>query len=101
MSEDGRVSQERRMIMRTIYLCREVSRRNGKITISPVGINLEDSEIFALMLRQKLHPELRYFVAVEREYYLHKCKIEEMLCGETIPSKEVLAEYYVAAFPSN
>ena len=101
MPEDGRVSQERRTIMRTVYVCRETSRRNGTITISFVGINLEDSEIFALMLRQKLHPELRYFIALEREYYLHKCEIEEMLCRETIPSKEVLAEYFVAPFPLN
>lgn len=87
--------------MRAIYLCREVSRTNGKITVFPVGMDLEDSEIFALMLRQKLHPELRYFVAVDGEYYLHKYKIEEMLCQETIPSKETLAEYFVAPFPLN
>ncbi len=87
--------------MNSIYLCREVSRVNGKITVLPVWINLEDSEISALMFRQKLHPELRYFVAVEREYYLHKYKIEEMLSRETIPSKEALAEYYVVAFPLN
>lgn len=74
---------------------------NGKITVFPVGMNLEDGEIFSLMLRQKLHPELRYFAAVDREYYLHKYKIEEMLCRETIPSKEELAEYFVAPFPLN
>ena len=87
--------------MNSIYLCREVSRMNGKIAVFPVGMNLEDGQIFSLMLRQKLHPELRYFVAVAREYYLHKYTIEEMLCRETIPSKEALAEYYVAAFPLN
>ena len=42
--------------MNSIYLCREVSRMNGKITVFPVGMNLEDGEIFSLMLRQKLHP---------------------------------------------
>lgn len=85
--------------MNAIYLCREVSRTNGEITVFPVGMNLEDGEISSLMLRQKLHPELRYFVVVDREYYLHKYTIEDMLCRETIPSKEVLAEFYVAAFP--
>lgn len=85
--------------MNAIYLCREVSRTNGKITVFPVGMNLEDGEISSLMLRQKLHPELRYFVVVDREYYLHKYTIEDMLCREIIPSKEALAEFYVAAFP--
>lgn len=47
-----------------IALCREIDKESGKIAVYPLEMKLTDDAIFALKIRARVNPELRYFVTL-------------------------------------
>ena len=47
-----------------IALCREIDKESGRISVYPINAELTDETIFALKIRARVNPELRYFVTL-------------------------------------
>lgn len=79
--------------MGVIFLCREVSRSTGEISVYPVGKATRSSDplLFVLGTRQRLNPELQYYAVSDDGYQKNKGRIEKLLKLKEPPRKEMLA----------
>ena len=75
-----------------IALCREIDKESGKIAVYPLAAKLTDETIFALKIRARVNPELRYFVTlrVRWESQIGK-EIERLLSRRELPSSAIEA----------
>ena len=66
--------------MRVIFLCREVNRSTGEVAVYQIGnvhgANEECQLLFELDLRQRMNPELQYFIMDSKEYLANKERTE-------------------------
>lgn len=51
-----------------LVLCREVDKEMGRIAVYPINAEVTDQLLFTLGIRQRLNPELRYFVTTKAHY---------------------------------
>lgn len=51
-----------------LVLCREVDKATGRIAVYPINAEVTDQLLFTLGIRQRLNPELRYFVTTKANY---------------------------------
>ena len=51
-----------------ICLCREINRNTGEIAVYPLKAEVTDRLLFCLSLRQRVNPELKYFVTLAANY---------------------------------
>lgn len=77
--------------MRVIFLCREVNRSTGEVAVYQIGnvhgANEECQLLFELDLRQRMNPELQYFIMDSKEYLANKERIETLLKVKNIDRK--------------
>lgn len=51
-----------------LVLCREIDRKTGRVAVYPINAEVTDRLLFSLGIRQRLNPELRYFVTTKAHY---------------------------------
>ena len=51
-----------------ICLCREINKSTGEIAVYPLKAEVTDRLLFCLGLRQRVNPELKYFVTLAANY---------------------------------
>ena len=51
-----------------ICLCREINKETGEIAVYPIEAEVTDQLLFALGIRQRANPELRYFVTLRANF---------------------------------
>ena len=51
-----------------ICLCREINKETGEIAVYPIKAEVTDQLLFALGIRQRANPELRYFVTLRANF---------------------------------
>lgn len=51
-----------------ICLCREINKNTGEIAVYPLKTEVTDRLLFCLSLRQRVNPELKYFVTLAANY---------------------------------
>ncbi len=75
-----------------IAICREIDKESGRISVYPISGELTDETIFALKIRARVNPELRYFVTlrVRWESPIGK-EIERLLSRRELPSSAIEA----------
>lgn len=73
-----------------IAICREIDKESGRIAVYPVDAELTSETIFALKIRARVNPELRYFVTlrVRWESPLRK-EIERLLKRRELTDKAI------------
>lgn len=75
-----------------IALCREIDKESGKIAVYPLEAKLNGETIFALKIRARVNPELRYFVTLRVRWEGPVGKeIERLLRRRELPSRAVEA----------
>lgn len=72
-----------------VFLCREVDRQTGRITVYKLDVPFSGGVAFRLGIRQQFNPELRYFCAGANFYAESETKIFAMLKKRYILRKRI------------
>lgn len=70
-----------------ICICREVDKNTGKIAVYPIRAEVTDRLLFMLKIRQRANPELRYYVALRKNYDENEETIIKQLSRQSITER--------------
>lgn len=72
-----------------VFLCREVNRQTGQITVYELDVPFSGDMAFCLRIRQQFNPELRYFCAGANFYAESKTEIFAALKKRNISRESI------------
>jgi hypothetical protein len=61
----------------------------GEVAVYPLRTGASDQVLFRLGIRQRLNPELSYFVALKSTWEEHKDSIIKLLSAENLSEKAI------------
>lgn len=72
-----------------LVLCREVDRQTGRVAVYPLDTEVTDHLLFCLGIRQRLNPELSYFVTTKAHYKGFEDVITSVLRRRTVTEEAI------------
>lgn len=84
--------------MRVIFLCREVSKETGEVTVrslADVPDTSAESLLFTMGERQRMNPELQYFAMDKKKYLANKDTVKELLGAEELPDRSTMLKHSI------
>ena len=74
-----------------ICFCREINKSTGEIAVYPLKAEVTDRLLFCLGLRQRVNPELKYFVTLAANYDANEETILKQLNRKQITNRLISA----------
>lgn len=74
-----------------ICLCREIDKATGDIATYPINAEVTDRLLFALGIRRRANPELRYYVTLRANFDENEGTILKQLKRKTITDRLLTA----------
>lgn len=72
-----------------LVICREVDKSTGRVAVYPINAEVTDQLLFYLGIRQRLNPELHYFVTTKAHYKGFEDVIVSVLKRRTLTDEAI------------
>ena len=79
-----------------ICLCREINKETGEIAVYSINAEVTECLLFMLNIRQRVNPELRYFVTLRENFDANEEMILKQLLRKKVTDRLLTALNIVA-----